>query len=60
MKYQQLTGKCVKAIKEGRCLGCVGLVEEDWKEPTSCPYLPSTQDTINSIFKNLGVDRDVK
>ncbi len=39
MKNKELTGICERALKEGKCLGCTGLAEENWVEPKQCPYI---------------------
>lgn len=57
MKAKELKEPCKSAIAKGRCLGCTGLTEEDWIEPKKCPNLPETQEVIEQIFINLGVDR---
>ena len=49
--------KDCELVKLNLCLGCVGLTEVDWQEPEKCPYADCTQDIINSIFRQLGVDK---
>ncbi len=40
---EKLKGKCKKALEEGKCLGCVGLAEEDWQEPKECEYIKEAE-----------------
>lgn len=54
MKYQELKEPCKSVIANNRCLGCVGLAEEDWIPPIKCPYLPSAEESIKQIKLNLG------
>jgi hypothetical protein len=56
-KYRELKEPCKSSIEKNICLGCVGLGEKDWKEPTRCPYTPKAEDSIKKIFMNLGVER---
>lgn len=54
---RELKEPCKSAIEKGKCLGCTGLGESDWKEPEECPYLPKTIDYIKQIKLNLGVEK---
>jgi len=51
---KELKEICKSAIANNRCMGCVGLAEEDWIEPKECPYLLTVQDYIEQIKINLG------
>ena len=65
MKYLELTGICKEALKEGKCLGCTGLAEENWVEPKQCPYIDKEEqisfDTIlggtneNTSYRSTGI-----
>lgn len=59
MKYKNLIPSCEKSIKSGRCLGCTALENPDFIGNANCEFnkIPSAQQTIEQIFKNLGVDR---
>lgn len=54
---KELKEPCKTNIEKSICLGCVGLAEEDWKEPEKCLFTPKARDSIEQIFLNLGVDR---
>lgn len=56
----ELTENCKRAIEENRCLGCVGLAEEDWIPPKKCPYLPSAEESIAKMKENLGIQERIK
>lgn len=49
MKYKELKGICKEAIEKEWCLGCVGLVENDWKEPEQCLYISKKEHNQLSI-----------
>lgn len=55
-----LPEKCKKAITEQRCLGCVGLAEEDWIPPQQCLYLSTAEESIAKIKQNLGIQERIK
>lgn len=57
MKFEELKEPCRSAITNGKCLGCVGMAESDWQEPTKCPYLPSALESIKQIKLNLGMEK---
>lgn len=54
---RELKEPCKSAIANGKCRGCVGLAEVDWQEPKKCPYLPTAEESIKQIYKQLGVDK---
>lgn len=56
----ELTESCKRTIAENRCLGCVGLAENDWIPPKKCPYLPSAEDSIAKIKENLGIQEKLE
>ena len=61
MKYTELIESCKKAIEKGYCGGCQGIEQEEYRGDPNCPYkIPSAQESIKSIYKNLGVDKNGK
>ena len=62
MKYLKLNDKCKKAIETGRCLGCQGLEDFNYTGNLNCQYnrTPSVQESLNQIWKNLGVQEKIK
>ena len=59
MKYPELIKECKKTIESGRCLGCTALEDINFRGNLNCEFnkIPSAQQSIEQIFKNLGVER---
>lgn len=59
---KQLLESCRKAIEDGRCLGCQALENENFVGNINCIYskIPSAQESINKIHKNLGIGEQMK
>ncbi len=57
-----LIESCRKAIESGRCLGCQALEDKNFTGNPNCRFgkTPTAQESINKIFKYLGVDKNVK
>ena len=58
----ELIDSCKKAIESGRCLGCQALEDKNFRGNPNCEYskIPTVQESINQIFKNLGVDKNAR
>lgn len=59
---KQLKDPCKSAIANGWCLGCQAMEDENFIGNPNCRFnkRPTSKESINSIFKNLGVDRNVR
>lgn len=57
--YKDLINECKNAISSGRCLGCTALENPNFIGNPNCEFckLPNAKQSINQIFKNLGVER---
>lgn len=62
MKYQELIDSCKKAIAEGRCLGCQGLEQPEYRGNPNCRYskVPTANDSLKRIKENLGVQEKIE
>lgn len=62
MSYPQLIEKCAKAIKDGRCLGCVNLESENFIGNPNCEYnkTPTAQESIKEIHRILEIGEQMK
>ena len=59
MKYPELEEPCKSAIEREICTGCNLLELPYFRSKKDCKYskIPTVQESIDQIFKNLGVDR---
>lgn len=58
----ELIESCKKAIESERCLGCQALENTNFVGNRNCIYskIPTAEESINRIYKNLGVDKNAK
>lgn len=53
---RELKEPCKSSLKEGKCLGCTGLAEEDWVEPKQCPYIDKEEQI--SLWKEQKINEN--
>lgn len=62
MKYPELKEPCKSAIEKNRCGGCQALEDPEFVGNPNCRFgkAPTAKESINKIFKNLGVDTNAR
>ncbi len=57
----ELIPSCKRAIEKNWCLGC-NVIEPPYNGMQNCKYSkpPTAQESINKIYKNLGVQERIK